>query len=306
MTYDPSRVPHEVEALVRSSFAGIPHVRVVNVWWLQRHRGAHPVAITDDSYCIAVELRGWSPSLHATHLRIDHDLAAIAEIADDRAERVRLLADMQMGDETGVAALVHLMGVALEDDVDAQRHRADIARRRHIAKPLRMATPPAVQDGQRIVVGHLLMDRSAAAILREQCADPDDPCPRRSLEHAVAVAHHAALDHDLTRQVEDSVLDTVLLLSDHEACRLDVGVAMANGAHLRGGTLVVPSVLPETVVAACAGRPIEDVVDAGPHFAGRIVERADVWGETTRLRLRDDRVDVGQAFPKAKAKRRIR
>jgi hypothetical protein len=305
MTYDPRRVPPEVEALVHSAFAGIPHVRVDGVRWMERDRGPHPVAITDHSYCVCVDVRGWSPSLHATHLQIDHDLAAIAEAAGERTERSRLLADMQRGDQAGVATLLHLMGTALEDDVDAQRNRAEIARRRHIAKPLRMATPPAVLDGQRIVVGHVLVDRSAAAILRDQCPDPDDPCPRRSLEHAVAVAHHVALDYDLTRHVEGSVLDTVLLLSDHEACRLDVGVRTQGGIHVRGRMLVVPSVLPETVAAACAGRPIEDVIDVGAHFAGRIVERADVWGETTRIHLRDDRISVDEAFPKARPKRRV-
>ena len=304
MTYDPDKVPAALEAAIRDLFAGIDHVNVERVHWTQAKRGAHPVAITDESYSIVARVKGWSPSLHRATIDYEADLAALAESLPTKVARQRALADMQLGDALGVATLVTLAHEGFPFDAKEQRERADHAARLGIHRPKAMAKPGSVSDGRRIAVGHLMVDRSAADVLRTECGGDDaDPCPRRTIEHAVAAVHHGAAAFDVETHVYGSVVDRVYLHSHLHGPMVDLGIEIGGGARITGDVLIVDQQLPDTILGACAGRPLSDLVEARPEFDGRTIESVRTWVDSTRIKLVPDLVRVDEAFPPRSARR---
>lgn len=301
-----NRLPEGVADHVRRMFSGVDAVRVADVRWLLMDRGPDPVPIDAYSYRVVADVRGWSPSLHYAHLQFTYDLAEIADATPDPIERAKLLSDMQRTDRIGSTVLCGLASAAFAQDVIDQDALAAAARGRRIRKPLRMTAPGSVLNGQRLIIGHLVIDRSAAAMLRAQCDDPEDPCPRRTLEHAVATAHHHADDFDISVAVQDSIVDDVAVRMVEGRCLLDFGIAAASGLMMRGRTLSLPTVLPETTLAACEGRRVGEVVEAGPHLDDRIIETAYTLAGRTGLLLAEDAMSVDEAFPKAKSHRSTR
>lgn len=298
MSYRPDRIPEQLETALRDLFGGIDHVNVERVRWsMMAARGRHPVAITDESYCVVVHVRCWSPTLHQCVIQYEADLAAMAEAMPTRELRIKALSDIQRNDAIGVATLITLALDAFQYDAEDQRDRVVHARRLGIHRPKRMRSPGAVSDGQRIAVGHLMIDRSAASTLRDLCGDGgDDPCPRRTIEHAVACAHQmASLDSEASVPASD--IERVSINSHLHGPTVDITVTVSPVCRITGDVLVLESSLPETVLAACAGRPLADVVDAGVHLSGRTIVSARERVGTTRITLGPDHVRVDEAFP---------
>jgi hypothetical protein len=304
MAYSPDKVPAALEAAIRDMFGGIDHVNVERVHWAQAGRGSHPVAITDESYSIIARVKGWSPSLHRAVIDYEADLAALAESLSTKVARRKALADMQLDSPLGVATLVTLAHEGFPSDASEQRERAGHAARLGIHRPRTMAKPGSVSDGRRIAVGHLLVDRSAAEVLRTECGgDVADPCPRRTIEHAVATAHHRAVCFDVEAYVYGSVLDRVSMHSHLHGPTVDLGIEIGGGARITGDILIVDRQLPDTILAACAGRALSDLVAARPEFGGRTIESVRTWADTTRIKLVPDMVRVDEAFPPRSARR---
>jgi hypothetical protein len=304
MTYHPDSIPRALDEAIRDLFGGIDHVNVQRIRWVTDNRGAHPVGIADDVYGVIVEVKGWSPSLHRAVMEYEADLSSIAEALPTKERRKKALSDMQRNDAVGVATLVALAMDAFGDDAKEQRARVEHAAQVGLHRPRTMRHPGSVSDGQRIAVGHLLIDRSAAEILRDLCGEGgDDPCPRRTIEHAVAVAHHRASTFDREVSVAASTIKRISLHSHLHGPTVDIVVPFAREGQVVGDLVVVDTQLPETVLAACVGRPLRDMIDAGPHFATRTVRSVRTWVGSTRVALEPDLVRVDEAFPPRRGRR---
>lgn len=74
---------------------------------------------------------------------------------------------------------------------------------------------------------------------------------------------------------------------------------IANHLDAGGSTIVLPSVMPESIQNAILGRPLSKIVDHGI-LGPRIVEKIEVVGPDTYLRLDHQGVDVAIAMPARK------
>lgn len=277
---------------VRAALAGIPRVGTVSVWWegIQGHRRSPPTPAT---HYLMVRFCGWSPTLHSAQIQLDIDLAEGLHRLSP-AERPFAPAD-PMPDDPYVAVPLVLGMLAAE--LHRQRMRVTQAEALGFDGPLRRPAPCESETGVLVPIGHLLVDRSAALLMRDLIGPDEHLQPRRILARAVCDIHRGGLLGNGVAHNPGGPVMSVAAVTAPEGAVLDIGLPLDRRARIVGHTVIIGATLPDTVMALAPGRPPADIVDLGAAFADRTIAAMRRTVGPTSIRLVPERITLDEAFP---------
>lgn len=221
-----------------------------------------------------IEMGGWSPSLHQAVI-----VRKVANPRDDGPGGCGRRIDRDGPRRRRVMRAVEKLAAS-------QRARAEAGCSHGIHLPL---TIPA-QGGEGIATGHLLMDRSCIeAILGEAQADMRGAVEAKLLRD-LGLLMRERIDH------HDSVDRGGLVIDIEGNPRVRLTRRVRAGLTIGPASVVVCEAIPATTASLLVGRPLSDLVDLGPAFAGRTIADVVVHQASIHIALEPDDVRLADVY----------
>lgn len=232
------------EALIRSAIGSISGVTVANAATVTTK------LMGQSRLDIDLDVRGWSPSLHAHIMRwktkcrvgVDHESAAQDALYD------------------------------LVIEMDQQRRR--------LARGLQIGTAsPLAICGMATRVGHIRIDRGLAALVAERARTHQHDRPFRSVVASAIIELHDSIGSGRSNQIDtdDTLIDDVWQTMESVAHRTTY-----DGCELwMAGVL-----LPQSIAMTAPGRRLGDIVAVPAAIADHIIEAVEEAGDEGGTQIR--------------------